>query len=68
MTEPVEQTSQAEGPEVTTIQAAAEAVPSQDNPFKDPESAELELRMVKDINNMPEEVKDRFKALKVITD
>ena len=33
---------------------------------KDPESAELELKMVKDINAMPEEVKDRFKALLVL--
>jgi hypothetical protein len=35
---------------------------------KDPESAELELKMVKDINAMPAEVKDRFKALKVLYD
>ena len=39
-----------------------------DIPFKDPESAEVELKICKDINAMPEEVKDRFKALKVITD
>ena len=37
-------------------------------PFKDPEQAEIELRLSKDINAMPEEVKDRFKALKVLTD
>jgi len=39
-----------------------------DVPFKDPESAEVEFKISKDINNMPEEVKDRFKALKVLTD
>ena len=37
-------------------------------PFKDPESAEVEFKISKDINAMPEEVKDRFKALKVLTD
>ena len=37
-------------------------------PFKDPESAEMELKISKDIQRMPEEVKDRFKALKVLTD
>lgn len=37
-------------------------------PFKDPESAEMELKISKDIARMPEEVKDRFKALKVLTD
>lgn len=37
-------------------------------PFKDPESAEMELKISKDIAKMPEEVKDRFKALKVLTD
>jgi len=39
-----------------------------DIPFKDPESAEVEYRICKDINAMPAEVKDRFKALKVLTD
>ncbi len=39
-----------------------------DIPFKDPESAEMELKISKDIEKMPEEVKDRFKALKVLTD
>jgi hypothetical protein len=42
--------------------------PPDDIPFKDPESAEMELRISKDIAKMPEEVKDRFKALKVLTD
>ena len=35
---------------------------------EDPESAEVEFKISKDINTMPEEVKDRFKALKVLTD
>ena len=36
--------------------------------FKDPDQAELEYKICKDINTMPEEVKDRFKALKVLYD
>ena len=36
--------------------------------FRDPDQAELEYKMCKDINAMPEEVKDRFKALKVLYD
>ena len=36
--------------------------------LKDPEQAELELKMSKEINAMPAEVKDRFKALKTIYD
>lgn len=36
--------------------------------IKDPDSAELELKMCKDINAMPEEVRDRFKAIKVLYD
>ena len=44
-------------------------VPKPDDvPFKDPESAEVEFKLSKDINAMPDEVKDRFKALKVLTD
>ena len=35
---------------------------------KDPDQAEVELKLCKDIVAMPEEVKDRFKALKVLTD
>lgn len=35
---------------------------------RDPEVAETELRMSKDINMMPENVRDRFKALKVLHD
>merc|ERR1711957_485595 len=35
---------------------------------RDPEVAETELRMSKDINLMPENVRDRFKALKVLHD
>jgi len=35
---------------------------------RDPEMAELEDKMNTDINNMPEEVRDRFKALKVLYD
>jgi len=35
---------------------------------KDPEQAELELKMVKDIQAMPAEVQDRFKALLVLYD
>lgn len=34
----------------------------------DPEEKEFELKVCKAINRMPEEVKDRFKALKVIED
>jgi len=52
-------------------QAAATTEPTtnpEEIPFKDPESAEMELKISKDINAMPEEVKDRFKALKVLTD
>ena len=41
--------------------------PSDDVP-KDPDQAEVELKLCKDIVAMPEEVKDRFKALKVLTD
>ena len=37
-------------------------------PFKDPETAEIELKMCRDINAMPDNVKNRFKALKVLTD
>jgi hypothetical protein len=36
--------------------------------FQDPEKMELDLKMSKIIDEMPEEVKDRFKALKVIYD
>jgi len=50
-------------PAVTIVEPATEEIP-----FKDPESAEMELKISKDINAMPEEVKDRFKALKVLTD
>lgn len=35
---------------------------------KDPEQAELELKMAKDIQNMPADVQDRFKALLVLYD
>ena len=36
--------------------------------LKDPEQAELELKLTKDINAMPAEVQDRFKAIKVLYD
>ena len=36
--------------------------------FQDPEKMELDLKMSKIIEEMPEEVKDRFKALKVLYD
>ena len=36
--------------------------------FKDPETADIEMKMFRDINAMPPSVKDRFKALKVLTD
>ena len=39
-----------------------------DVPIKDPESAEIELKITKDIMAMPDPVRDRFKALKVLTD
>lgn len=69
-----DQAAGAEGAEV--VAAAAQAEPTlatqqpipDDIPFKDPESAEIELKISKDIMAMPEEVKDRFKALKVLTD
>lgn len=35
---------------------------------RDPEMAELEQKMNTDISNMPAEVRDRFKALKVLYD
>lgn len=34
--------------------------------FEDPEQKEFELKMSKTIDTMPAEVKDRFKALKVL--
>ena len=34
--------------------------------MKDPEQAELELKMAKDIQAMPAEVQDRFKAIHVL--
>jgi len=34
--------------------------------IEDPEEKEFELKVCKTIDNMPEEVKDRFKALKVL--
>ena len=36
--------------------------------YRDPEMAELEQKMNTDISNMPAEVRDRFKALKVLYD
>lgn len=50
--------------EQTTSAAAA----TEEIPFRDPNQAELELRMCKDIDAMPEEVRDRFKGLKVLYD
>ena len=47
-----------------TLDDAGEA----DIGFRDPDQAELEFKMCKDINAMPEEVRDRFKALKVLYD
>jgi hypothetical protein len=35
---------------------------------KDPDQAELEFKISRDINNMPLEVRDRFKAIKVLYD
>ena len=49
--------------------ASSQPVPSPDDiPFRDPEQADVELKISKDIERMPEEVRDRFKALKVLTD
>ena len=48
-----------------TIEDAGEPA---DIGFRDPDQAELEYKMCKDINAMPEEVRDRFKALKVLYD
>lgn len=36
--------------------------------LKDPDTVEMELKLSKDINAMPDEVKDRFKAIKVLYD
>ncbi len=36
--------------------------------FEDPEQKEFELKMSKTIEGLPTEVKDRFKALKVLYD
>lgn len=36
--------------------------------IKDPEQAELEYKICTEINAMPEGVRDRFKALKVLQD
>ena len=33
-----------------------------------PELAEFDFKLIRDINNMPPEVKDRFKAVKVCYD
>ena len=60
----------------TTVAASAEQPQADAQPVttaaaevpEDPEQAEIELRLAKDICAMPEEVKDRFKALKVLTD
>ena len=48
--------------------AAQANTPAAAVPFKDPEQAEIEFRISKDIKAMPEGVADRFKALKVLTD
>ena len=48
--------------------AQSPAVNPDDVPIKDPESAEIELKITKDIMAMPDPVRDRFKALKVLTD
>ena len=47
---------------------AQASVNPDDVPIKDPESAEIELKITKDIMAMPDPVRDRFKALKVLTD
>lgn len=36
--------------------------------IEDPEQKEFELKIAKTITNMPPEVQDRFKALKVLMD
>lgn len=36
--------------------------------MKDPEEAELDFKMCQDINQMPDEVQPRFKAVKVLHD
>jgi len=61
--------AEATTPAQTTTTDPHTEVPKPDEiPFKDPESAEVEFKISKDINAMPEEVRDRFKALKVLTD
>jgi hypothetical protein len=41
---------------------------SENQTKKDPDQAELEFKMCRDINNMPTEVRDRFKAIMVLYD
>ena len=65
-----EQNAQPAAPteEGATINEQPTTTSAEDIPFKDPEAAEIEFKISKDINAMPEGVKDRFKALKVLTD
>ena len=46
----------------------ADTHPDNEDFHRDPPQAEQELAMSKDISAMPEEVRDRFKALKVLYD
>ena len=57
-----------ENEQVAQASAGADTENAEEVPFRDPESAEMELKISKDIMGMPDEVKDRFKAIKVLTD
>lgn len=48
-------------------QAPGASLPAKSD-LKDPDTVEMELKLSKDINAMPDEVKDRFKAIKVLYD
>ena len=48
------------------VEFMASELPMQNK--KEPDQAELELKIAKEIKNMPIEVQDRFKAIKVLND
>ena len=51
-----------------TSTAGGNPQPDATDAFKDPESADIELKICKEINSMPASVRDRFKAVKVLFD
>lgn len=61
--------AEAEQPQAAEEQPQNEpATTSADEVPEDPDQAEVEFKICKDIVAMPDPVKDRFKALKVLTD